>query len=260
MTLALIAGQGALPRTLAAALGGDPACYHLVGFAPEGLASAPFRVEHLGSFIAGLTAEGVTRVCLAGAIARPKLDPAAIDAATLPLVPRMMQALQAGDDGALRVVLSLFEEAGIEVVAAQDLAPDLLRIPEVGTPSDRDRTDIARAREVHAGLAALDVGQGCVVAGGQVLALEALPGTDWMLRSLAAPFPRPEGGVFFKAGKPAQDRRVDMATIGPETVTAAAAAGLSGIAVVQDAVLVLEGETLAERARAAGLFVAALPE
>ena len=259
MSLALIAGAGRLPATLAAALAGrDWQAWHLEGFAPEGLASTPFRVETLGRLIATLRADGVSEVCFAGRIARPKLDPAALDAATLPLVPRMMRAIGQGDDAALRTVIALFEEAGLIVVAPQDLAPELLRVPEVGTPSDRDRADIARARDVHAALAGLDVGQGCVVAGGQVLAVEALPGTDWMLRSVADIEGRPDGGVLFKAAKAGQDRRIDMATIGPDTVTRAAEAGLAGLAVAADDVLVLDADALRARLAATGLFLAAV--
>ena len=257
MSLALIAGAGRLPATLAAALAGrDWQAWHLEGFAPEGLASEPFRVETLGSLLATLRADGVSEVCFAGRIARPKLDPAALDAATLPLVPRMMQAIGQGDDAALRTVIALFEEAGLEVVAPQDLAPDLLQVPEIGTPSDRDRADMARARDVLAALAALDVGQGCVVAGGHVLAVEAMPGTDWMLRSVARIETRPGGGVLFKAAKAGQDRRIDMATIGPDTVTRAAEAGLAGIAVAAGDVLVLDADTLRARLAATGLFLA----
>ena len=253
MTLALIAGQGALPQLLACARP-DAICYHLDGFAPDDVSSQPFRIERLGSFIAALQANGVTEVCFAGRIARPLLDPSAIDAATLPLVPRMMQALQAGDDSALRVVLEIFEEAGLHVIAAQDVLPLLLVVPVQGTPSDRDRKDIARAMQVHAALDPLDVGQGCVVAGGQVLSIEAMPGTDWMLASLRH-FDGPVGGVLFKAAKARQDRRVDMATIGPDTVTGAAAAGLSGIAVVQDDILVLDAQEMTHRLTRTGLFL-----
>lgn len=257
--IALIAGQGALPAALARVLPADGfRVWHLEGFAPEGLASESFRVERLGSLVATLGEARVTRVCFAGAIARPPLDTSAVDAATMPLVPRILQALQAGDDGALRAVIAVFEEAGIEVVAAQDLAPSLLEPPVTGTPDDRDIADIARAREVHAALASLDIGQGCVVAGGQVLAVEALPGTDWMLSSLKHFAAKPAGGVLFKAAKPGQDRRIDMATIGPATVGRAADAGLSGIAVVRGAVLVLEREETRARLAQAGLFLTAL--
>ncbi|SFI27665.1 UDP-2,3-diacylglucosamine diphosphatase LpxI domain-containing protein [Jannaschia pohangensis] len=256
--LALVAGQGGLPHRLVAALPDQIATVvHLDGFAPEGVTSTAFRVEHLGSLIARLVAEGVSDVCFAGAIARPALDPAALDAATLPLVPRMMQALQAADDAALRTVLSFFEEAGLRVVGAHELLPDLLTVPEVGTPSDRARADIDRAAAVHAALAPLDVGQGCVVAAGQVLAVEAMPGTDWMLASLTH-FHGPKGGVLFKAAKAGQDRRVDMATIGPGTVTAAAAAGLSGIAVRQSDVLVLDPEGVSDALTRTGLFLTAV--
>ncbi|CUH41028.1 hypothetical protein JSE7799_03770 [Jannaschia seosinensis] len=259
MTLALIAGQGGLPPRLARALDGTSwRALHLKGFPPEAFASEGFRVEHLGSVIAGLRNDGVTKVCLAGRIARPRLDPAAVDATTMPLVPRMMAALRAGDDAALRTVVAFFEEAGVEVVSAQDLDPTLLDLPLIGTPLDRDRADIFRARDVHTALGALDIGQAVVVAGGQVLAVEALPGTDRMLAALAEPFPRPEGGVLFKAAKPDQDRRIDMATIGPDTVRHAAAAGLAGIAVPHGEVLVLEPETLRDRLVETGLFLEAV--
>ncbi|WP_299814968.1 UDP-2,3-diacylglucosamine diphosphatase LpxI [uncultured Jannaschia sp.] len=257
MSLALIAGAGRLPATLAAALEGRDWCaWHLEGFAPDGLASESFRVETLGSLIETLRAGGVTEICFAGRIARPKLDLAALDTATVPLVPRMMQALGQGDDAALRIVIAFFEEAGIEIVAPQDLAPGLLDVPAVGAPTDRDRADIARAVAVHRALAPLDVGQGCVVAGGQVLAVEAMPGTDWMLESLARVESRPGGGVLYKAAKAGQDRRIDMATVGPDTVTRAAAAGLAGIAVAAGDVLVLDPDALRIRLATTGLFLA----
>ncbi|WP_245190988.1 LpxI family protein [Jannaschia formosa] len=299
MTVALVAGQGGLPGALANALGrrGEPwfAC-HLEGFAPTAVGqSRGFRIERLGSVIAALRSEGVTRVCFAGRIARPPLDPSAVDAETMPLVPRMMQAIQAGDDAALRTVIAFFEEAGLSVVGAQEIAPDLLDLPVTGTPGQRDLADIARAAEVHAAIGAVDVGQGCVVARGQVLAVEALPGTDFMLASLTpqppappeAPgqglfggdlfgsaadwlsgsggglqrrlpdFARPEGGVFFKAAKPGQDRRIDLPVIGPETVRAVAAAGLNGLALEAGGVLVIDREDVAAQLAAAGLFLAA---
>jgi DUF1009 family protein len=294
---ALIAGQGALPHRIARALSGTDwfAC-HLEGNLPEGVGqSRGFRIETLGTLLEDLGSRDVDRVVFAGAIGRPVLDPARLDAATAPLAPRLAEAIRAGDDGALRAVIDIFETAGLTVVAPQDLDPTLTDLPLTGTPSDRDLADIERAAAVHAALAPLDVGQGVVVAGGQVLGIEALPGTDWMLTSLAkgppppprgagggglfggdifggaadwlagggAPgralpdFPRPEGGVFFKAPKAGQDRRVDLPAIGPDTVRRAAAAGLSGIAAEAGGILVLDRDDLAAQLRATGLFLAA---
>lgn len=290
--LALLAGQGDLPGVLANALSGrDWFACHLDGHAPQAVGqSRPFQVERLGSFIEDLHASGVTEVCFAGAIARPTLDPAAIDDATQPLMARISAAMTSGDDAALRSVVTIFEEAGFRIVGAADIAPSLLDLPLAGELSDAQMSDISRAAEIHAGLAPLDVGQACVVASGQVLAIEALPGTDWMLASLALPgprapappggtfdflggaadwlsggaqpdglpaFDRPKGGIFFKASKPGQDLRVDLPTIGPDTVTRCAAAGLDGLVLEKGRVLVLDRDGVAARLMATGLFLAA---
>ncbi len=123
-------------------------------------------------------------------------------------------------------------------------------------------------------MGAADIGQALVVAQGQVIAVEAQPGTDWMLASLLArggerlptgglfddPFgvaadvfggpavmPRrgrdpalPPGGVLYKAPKPGQDLRADLPAIGPETVRGAAAAELEGIVIEAGGVMLLD--------------------
>ena len=197
-------------------------------------------------------------VCFAGSLQRVPLDATEIDAATMPLVPRMMEALKSGDDAALRTVLAFFEEAGLTIRAAHEVAPDLL--PEPGalgelSPETGDEEDALRAAAVIATMGAADVGPACVVQRGQVLAVAALFGTDWMLESLAS---RPDdgaGGLLFKAPKPDQDRRIDLPTIGPGTVAAAAKAGLKGIAIEKDGVMVLDRPATIKAADAAGLFV-----
>ncbi|MEM1100529.1 MAG: UDP-2,3-diacylglucosamine diphosphatase LpxI [Pseudomonadota bacterium] len=284
--LALIAGAGTLPGVIAARAGDRPFIAAMAGHVPDGLApDLTFRLEHLGSTLERLRDAGVSRLCLVGKVTRPSIDPAEIDPATRPLVPRLMDALARGDDGALRALLSILEEAGFEVVGAHDIAPDLLPEPGVitGEVTARDEADAARGAEIVAALGAADVGQACVVAAGQALAVEALPGTDWMLRSLLSPAalptvldplgmaadwlsgpaaPRvgrdpglPPGGLLYKAPKPGQELRVDMPTIGPATARHAAEAGLAGIVIAAGGVLLLEREATIAEAEAAGLFL-----
>lgn len=256
--LALIAGQGALPGVLVASLETAPLVASLEGFPPEGLSpDISFRIEHLGSLLKQLQERGVREVCFAGAIRRPPIDPSQIDSATMPLVPKMMTAIQAGDDAALRTVLEIFGEAGFAVKAAHEIAPELL--PDAGSLTqrqpDRDWDEEAiRARKAIAAMGQADIGQSCVVHRGQVLAMEGSFGTDWMLESLAN---RPDdgGGLFFKAPKPGQDRRIDLPVIGPETVAKAARAKLDGIAIEHEGVMVLDQEATIAAANEAGLFL-----
>jgi UDP-2,3-diacylglucosamine hydrolase len=273
---AIIAGQGALPGLVAGALktAGTPfVVAKLDGFPADSAdqpptdASIRFRIERLAPFLDHLAAIGVEKVCFAGAVRRPRLDPSLFDAKTATLVPRLLAAMQAGDDAALRDVIGIFEDWGFEVVGVDALVPDL--VPEAGilagTPSEEDRRDAARGAAILEGLGPLDLGQGVVVAQGLCLAVETLPGTDAMLGFVASqcvglrPDPKGGKGVFYKAPKPGQDRRIDLPALGPATLHAAHRAGLAGVAWEAGGVMLLDRDAMIALAHDLGLFLWARP-
>ncbi len=288
--LALICGTGDLPARIARAQSVPPLICVLEGFDPTGLvADLTFRLETLGSVMQSLVQKGVKEVCLCGAITRPPVDPSRIDAATLPLVPRLQRALGQGDDGALRAVIQIFEEAGFAVRGAADLAPNLVSEPGVPTraqPTMADRAAVQEAMMALAEMGARDLGQACVVQGGNVIAREDTRGTDAMLSDLTRLGPRPDApgilewgldqigtaldetadwlsnrapdaprGILYKAPKPGQELRADMPTIGPATALGAARAGLDGIVIASGQVLVLDRDVVIEHLDRAGLFL-----
>ena len=258
--LALIAGAGGLPAALVAALAERPLICALDGFAPAGLTpDQSFRVERLAVFLRWLEDQGVSEVCFAGAVQRPRLDPALFDPATATLVPRLLAAMGQGDDATLREVLAIFAEHGFALKGVTDIAPHLVPGAGVyaGAVTPQDEKDAARAEAIVAALGAVDVGQGCVVAGGLCLAVETLPGTDAML-GFVAQIPaalRPAKGLFYKAPKPGQDRRIDLPALGVQTVRNAAAAGLGGIVWQAGGVICLDLPAMQQEAEALGLFL-----
>ena len=256
--LAIIAGSGALPAEVAVRVAGRPLICAMAGSEPDAVdPEITFRFEQLGTFLERLKAAEVTEICMAGAVRRPNIDPSAIDVATMPLVPVLQGALAAGDDGALRAIIGIFEQAGFAVRAAHEVAPDLLMAEGVPTkvqPGELDKADAARGAEIVAAMSAADVGQSCAVRGRQAIAVENLFGTDWMLASLLQR-PDGQGGLLFKAPKSAQDRRADLPTIGVETVEAAAKAGLSGIVLEAGGVIVLDQDAVIAACDSLGLFL-----
>lgn len=293
MTLAVICGQGRLPRIVAEAQPSRPLICVLSGFEPDGLtADLTFHLETLGSLLDTLASRGVTQVCLCGAIRRPPIDPTRLDAKTAPLVPRLQTALTSGDDGALRIVMQLFEEAGLAIVAAHELVPDLVPQPGVLTLKTYTPQNAVEARlgeRTVAAMGARDAGQTCVVRGDSVLAREDAAGTDAMLTRLARDRASPggdflsnpisaagdmfggllgdatdwltggttpsEGGILFKGPKPGQDRRADLPVIGAGTPDAVAAAGLSGIVIEAGGVMVLDRARTVARCDDLDLFL-----
>lgn len=264
MKTALVAGRGGLPAALLAALTDRPLVAAMEGFLPEGIIpDLSFRIERLVPFLHALQDAGVERVVFAGAVTRPRLEPQLIDPATAQLLPRLMAAMQAGDDAALRGVIAIFEETGLKVAGVAELAPGL--VPGAGllagTITPRDEADAARAAAIVEALGAVDVGQAAVVVQGLCLGVEALAGTDALLATVAD-LPaslRPDGargkGLLWKAPKPGQDMRIDLPTLGPATVRAAAGAGLGGIAWAAGGVILLDPAAMRAEAAARGLFL-----
>ena len=174
------------------------------------------------------------------------------------LLARVGRAAFAGDDGLLAAVIRVLTEEGFRVMGMHEIMREAVAPAGVltkATPDAQAMTDINRGVQVARLLGSADVGQGCVVQQGLVLAVEAAEGTDAML-ARCAPLARPgPGGVLVKLVKPGQDRRADLPTIGPRPVDAAAAAKLRGIAFEAGGTILTDRAALAQAADTAGLFL-----
>ena len=271
-SVALIAGGGGFPAEVAAAATAAGRCVHVLGlrgFAARQIAGQKVRTVDMldpAGILAALRVIAPGCVVMAGAVTRP--GPAALGSVFAAFRNRaeLSRILAGGDDRILRAAVSLIEDAGFTVVGAHEVAPSLLAPAGVlgrSTPGTTDLSDIALAAELLATTGRFDMGQGAVVAAGQVLALEGPEGTDAMLQRVAAMRRRRvrldgRTGVLVKRPKPGQDRRIDLPAIGPRTVAGAAAAGLAGIAVEAAGVVLIERQALLEAADRAGLFVLGL--
>ncbi len=272
--IAVIAGGGALPvavvRTLLAR-GRKPLVAVVSGEAETadfgGADTFPVSVEDVGPFLARLRAEGVRRVVMAGSIARrPRLSRIRWSLPLLLDLPRIAAGLLRGDDGLLRTVIHIIEAQGMRVVAADEVVPDLLT-PEGcltrARPSASDQRDIDAAAIAARAIGRLDIGQAAIAIGGRAIALEGIEGTDGLLARTAGMrghgrLAGKSGGVLVKCCKPQQDRRADLPAIGPDTVTAARAAGLAGIALDSGRSFILDFERTVALADEVGLFIVGL--
>jgi DUF1009 family protein len=268
--LGLIAGGGALPVDLARYCrdqGRPLFVVRLTGFAePELVAfdGADLPLGRLGAAVEALRGAGCQAVCLAGKVARPDFRSLRPDLRGLAALPGALRAAREGENGLLAFLLAEFESEGFVAEGAHEVMADLvLRSGPLGRhkPKRGRHADIARALAAARAVGSLDAGQGAVVCDGLILALEAQEGTDAMLARVATlpvairGTPRRRRGVLAKACKPDQERRVDLPTLGPETVRRAAAAGLEGIVGEAGLTLVVERDELRALADELGLFV-----
>ena len=267
-TLGILAGGGRLPGQVAAAAraaGRDVFLIGLEGFAdPAVLAPWPHEVVRIlaaGRIIAALREHGCQDLVLVGPVRRPSLLGLRPDVEGARILARIGRAAFAGDDGLLAAVVRVFAEEGFRVLGVHEILAEALGpaglLSRAG-PDAMAMADIRRGIVVARALGAVDVGQGCVVQQGIVLAVEAAEGTDAMLaRCAELAWPGP-GGVLVKLVKPGQDRRTDLPTIGPETIRAAIAAGLRGVAFEAGGTILAQRDTTIAAADAAGIFLLGL--
>jgi len=205
-----------------------------------------------------LKAEHCEEVVLAGPVRRPSFSKLKPDMRAIKLLSKIRKAAGQGDDAILSLLVEELESEDFRVVGADDLLSDVAA-PDgnmsARTPSEGDRADIEMAARVAESLGALDVGQAVVVQQGVVLGVEAVEGTDALLKRCAALKREGQGGVLVKLKKPQQERRADLPTIGADTVRRAAEAGLNGIAVEAGQSLILDRPEVVAEANRLGLFV-----
>jgi DUF1009 family protein len=145
------------------------------------------------------------------------------------------------------------EALGIALLDARSFLDDQLAAPGCMTgrsfPIDPDYVEhgIHIARES----ARLDIGQGCVVRKGTVLAVEAFEGTDEMLRR-AGSFESTEA-LFVKTVKARQDYRFDVPCFGLRTLETMREAKIGAAALEAGRVILLEKPAVLARAREWGI-------
>lgn len=262
--LGIVAGSGGLPRRLVEACrqnGRDVFVLALEGAAePETVADVPHawcRLGAAGSGLAILRDNAVHELVLAGGVRRPSLAALRPDWRAAKFFARVgYRAL--GDDGLLSAVVAELEREGFRVIGPEQvLRSSLAPAGPFGRarPDAQAMSDIAHGQRIAHALGELDIGQAVIVQQGLVLGVEAIEGTDELLRRCAKLRRDGPGGVLVKVEKPGQEKRADRPTIGPQTVSLATQTGLAGIAVEAGATIVVDRDEVTAAADRAGLFV-----
>lgn len=263
--LGIVAGGGSLPAQLAdhCRKSGRPFfVIALEGYADvAALAGVPHAVVRLGAVgesFEQLRAHHARELVLAGHVKRPSFSSLRPDKTGARLLARLSGAFFSGDDAVLKAVVAFLEDEGFTVTGVNNVLGTLTA--PAGTlgrvaPDEQARADIALGFRVATALGALDVGQAVIVEHGYVLGVEAAEGTDALIRRCATLKREAKGGVLVKLCKPGQESRVDLPSIGPNTIAALSQAGFRGVALQAGQSLLIDRERTTAEADRLGLFI-----
>ncbi len=256
--VALIAGQGLYPQLMAAEIRRVGSPLRLVAFEEETsreLIDAVadehrriLKVGQLGHMLRALRDFDAGYAVMAGQITPRRLFSGLhpdLKAATLLLSLRRRNA-----ETIFGAIAQEIEALGVTLLDARSFLDAHLATPGCMTggrfPIEEDYVNhgVQIAREC----ARLDIGQGCVVREGTVLAVEAFEGTDEMIRR-AGSF-RTKGALFVKTVKSAQDWRFDVPCFGQRTLETMREAGVGAAALESGRVLMLDRPAVLRQAKA----------
>jgi DUF1009 family protein len=162
-------------------------------------------------------------------------------------------------DSLIGGVADAFEREGIRLLPSTSFLEDQLASEGAMTrhkPTGEQRSDVEYGVKIAQALGAVDVGQTVAVKDRAAVALEAMEGTDEVIRRagrLAGP-----GVSVVKLAKPRQDMRFDVPVVGPGTLAAMREAGAALLAVEAGRTLLLDRPAFLAEADAAGIAVLGL--
>jgi hypothetical protein len=160
-------------------------------------------------------------------------------------------------DSMLRAVADAFAQHGITMIDSTNYIPQLLADEGVMTrtqPTGAHRADIDFALPIVRGLGGLDIGQAVAVKNRDVIAVEAIEGTDAMIER-AGTLCRKGRWTLVKVAKPHQDMRFDVPTVGLTTIENLRRCGATCLAVEAGKTILADKPRFIEAADKAGIAV-----
>ena len=261
--LAIVAGGGSLPWLLRESCELSGREYIFLAVEGEVRSDCPFlpdkwiRLGQWGANLDFLRSKQINEIVFAGTIKKPNIKELQLDSRGAAFMTRLGFSWL-GANSILSAVLKEIESEGFTVISPESLLNDILsKEGAYGKvlPSKEDMRDIERGISVIKKIGELDIGQAVVIQDGIVIGVEAIEGTDGLLRRCKFLLDAKTSGVLVKFPKPDQERRIDLPTIGVKTIEIAYEAGLKGIAIEAGGALVINPKNVTRVADELGLFV-----
>ena len=174
-------------------------------------------IGQLGKMLRFFKNEGVDKAIMAGQVKHVQIFSRAIP--DVRMLKMLLRLPRRNTDALIGAVANELASEGIELIDSTFFLKD--QLPQPGTltkraPDERERSDVEYGLEIARGIAGMDLGQTIVVRDRACVAIEAMEGTDAVIRRA--------GGLVrgrltvVKIAKPDQDMRFDVPVVGVPTI------------------------------------------
>ena len=214
-------------------------------------------IGKFGKILKIIKGKKCNRVLFAGVIEKPKISLLKLDLKGIYYFPRIIKAGKLGDAAILKELIKILAEHKIKVIKLNFYNPELTLSKGNCTklkPSKFETLDIKKGINYLNKLNAHNHVQGIVLRNSKVIAKETSKGTKKMLQTINKL--KITGGILIKFPKKKQDRRVDLPTVGLETLRDCKKVGIKGIVLKSKKNIILDKNKCISFANNNKMFIA----
>lgn len=264
--IAIVAGKGDLPKMIIKKCQEQNRQFIVILI--NGEASNASFLEHnhyiinfgeIAKVLEILKTNQIEELVFAGGITKPSMAGIKVDKKGAILLSKILGNKFFGDDNLLSTIINFFEKEGFRVVGADKIIDDLLAKKGV---FGKIKPDAAMLQDIEIGknalcvMSDLDIGQAIAVQQKQVIGVEAIEGTDELIKRCSnLQFKKGSRAVLVKMKKKNQNTKIDLPALGVKTIKNLADSGFCGVAVQADFCLIINQKEVVDLADELGLFV-----
>lgn len=193
--------------------------------------SYSISIGQFGKIIKILKNNNCKKVLFAGKVIKPNFSNLKLDLKGVYYMPRIIKASKLGDAAILKEIIKILNQQSIKTISSISFNPELsLKRGNYSQikPSKEDKKDIVTAIKTLNKLSKYNYSQGTVVRNKKIIAIEGKGGTEKMLKKFKNKKFK-NNGALVKFPKKGQDLRIDLPTVGLETLKQCKSAGLKGL-------------------------------
>jgi UDP-2,3-diacylglucosamine hydrolase len=211
-------------------------------------------IGQFGKIINILKKNNCNKVLFAGKVDKPKFSKLKLDFKGIYYIPRIIKSSKLGDAAILKEIIKILKKEKINTLRSTIFTPELSLkkgIYSKTKPDTQDKKDINKSIKALNKTGAYSYSQGVVSRNSKVIAIEGKGGTQKMLRNIK----NKKNGVLVKFPKKKQDIRVDLPTVGLNTLKQCTKAGLRGIVLKHKKNILLDKKKCIQYANKNKMFI-----
>ena len=263
--IGVLAGNGDLPELIAKNCHENSikSVFAFIDIKPNFKLDNPYiitSIGQVGKILKFFKKQQVTHIILAGGVKKPNFYKLKVDFRGSILLGKILKNKLLGDNALLTTIINYLEKFKYEIISVNKFLPNLHL--SLGNNNDIEfnkklNNDIEFGIELINNLSPFDVGQAVIIQNNRVIAIEAAEGTDKMIircKDLIDDNPN-YPAILVKLKKVAQDNRVDLPTIGVETINNLIASNIRGIVLDAKNAIVINKEEVIRISEQNNIFI-----